>query len=114
MRWFDDHRCSPRTGGDERGAMKDDPGSRARENAGERDLSGIVVALRGAQRAAGHRMDGGWQPARVHVSVGEVREPALDPGRRRLDLTVFREDDEPGRVRPCGSRASPTNSPVLA
>jgi hypothetical protein len=47
-------------------------------------------------------MDGRRQPARIQVSVGEVAEPALDPGCRRLDFPFLGEDDEPGRVRPLG------------
>src|SRR5215207_7657861 len=42
MRRLDDHRRSARTRGDKRGAVKDDPGPRAGEHTGNRDLARFV------------------------------------------------------------------------
>ena len=112
---LDDHGCAPRPRRDERGAVQDDPGPRPREHAGQCDLARLVSALRRPQRAARDGMHGRGQLARIPVAVREVGEPALDAGRRGLDV-AGRSRGRRARASPAtaGRSASPTRSAVRA
>jgi hypothetical protein len=54
------------------------------------------------QGPAGHRQHRGGQPAGVPVAVGQLLEPALHPGRGRLDLPGPGGHDQAGPVRSLG------------
>src|SRR6185436_4100634 len=55
-----------------------------------------AVAVGRPQRLAADRHDRRRQPPAV--AAGQVGQPALGAGRRRLDLELLREDEQPGRV----------------
>jgi hypothetical protein len=94
--------------------VKHDPGPGLRQHTGERDLPGILAAFCCSQRTGGHGVDGGRQSARVQSPSGRSASQRSTPGVVDSTSPCSERTTRPGESGHCGSRASPTSSPVLA
>ena len=93
---LDDYRGAPCPVGDKGGPVQHDPAAGARQYARKRDLPWCILAFRCPRSPGGDRDHRRGQLALRLSATGQLRQPALDAGRQRLEAQVPGQHNESG------------------